>query len=314
VGAQQCVPCAALVRCDALTPSAVAADRALYGGGGTVPAVSYNVGLLLEVNFWSWAIGFAIPMWRDEVADHVSVGHSLWAACSHRAVLDILLGLSGAAAFPGLSTLSVLDELRVRPDVGIITEMCGIGFAVSALLPNVVDYQMAVTRNLELHLGPARANVLGVGLPYSVAWLFYFGAAFNSLVNATSIALNGAIEFVVPCVLFLLFAGSFRLAQVRVCGLRMSVRRWKALVWAVLILVLLLIVLAYALNALVSLGVYGPNRKHAEEEQDYSHYAAYDDLGAPPAPPLAPAAAPAPAPAAALIQNVSAHMRRGPNE
>ena len=182
-----------------------------------MPAVSYNVGLLLEVNFWSWAIGFAIPMWRDEVADHVSVGHSLWAACSHRAVLDILLGLSGAAAFPGLSTLSVLDELRVRPDVGIITEMCGIGFAVSALLPNVVDYQMAVTRNLELHLGPARANVLGVGLPYSVAWLFYFGAAFNSLVNATSIALNGAIEFVVPCVLFLLFAGSFRLAQVRVC-------------------------------------------------------------------------------------------------
>jgi hypothetical protein len=141
------------------------ADRQQYGGGGTIPVWSYNTGLIIEVCFWSWAIGFAIPMWLDEKADDVRVSTPLWAACLHRGVLDVMLGLSGAAAFPGLATLNVLDELRVRPDVGTITELCGIGFAITALLPNCVDYQMAVSRNLEAHLGSTHANWLGVGLP-----------------------------------------------------------------------------------------------------------------------------------------------------
>ena len=160
----------------AWSPS-MAADRALYGGGGTIPVVSYNVGLTIEVCFWSWAIGFAIPMWLDEKADDVGVSMPLWAACLHRGVLDVMLGLSGAAAFPGLATLNVLDELRVRPDVGYLTELCGIGFAITALIPNIVDYQMAVARNLEGHLGAERANWLGVGLPYGVAWCFYLCVA-----------------------------------------------------------------------------------------------------------------------------------------
>jgi hypothetical protein len=184
----------------------MASDRALYGGGGTVPAVSYNVGLIIEVCFWSWAIAFAVPMWIDEKAEHVSVSRSLWSACLHRGALDIMLGLSGAAAFPGLSTLSVLDELRVRPDVGTLTELCGILFAITALVPNIVDYQMAVSRNLEAHFGPARAGWLGVGLPYGIAWAFYFGAAFNTLVNSCTVFLNGAVEVALPCILFLFFS------------------------------------------------------------------------------------------------------------
>jgi len=281
----------------------MASDRALYGGGGTVPAVSYNVGLIIEVCFWSWAIAFAVPMWIDEKAEHVSVSRSLWSACLHRGALDIMLGLSGAAAFPGLSTLSVLDELRVRPDVGTLTELCGILFAITALVPNIVDYQMAVSRNLEAHFGPARAGWLGVGLPYGIAWAFYFGAAFNTLVNSCTVFLNGAVEVALPCILFLFFSLSFKQASLRMVGVSMPVRSWRRVTWGVLALGCALILLAYVLNACVRLGVYGPRRttntKHAVEEQDYSAYAANSDLNGTAA--NAPAPAPAPAAAAALF-------------
>lgn len=300
----------------AWSPS-MAADRALYGGGGTVPAVSYNVGLIIEVCFWSWAIQFAIPMWMDEKADDVSTTESLWLSCLHRGALDVMLGLSGAAAFPGLSTLSVLDELRVRPDVGTVTELCGIAFAVTALIPNIVDYQMAVSRNLELHLGPSKANWLGVGLPYAVAWVFYFGNAFNILVNSTSVALNGIVELILPTVLFLVFSASFRRPQLSMCGHRTDVRTWRNITYGVLALIIVLCILSYVLNLCVRLGLYGPGaskKHHAQVEEDYRHYAAYDDLSAPPAPlggsPLAaPAPAPAPTPTAAAppASGVSPH-------
>ena len=277
-----------------------AADRALYGGGGHVPAVSYNVGLIIEVCFWSWAIAFAIPMWIDEKAEHVSVSKTLWSACIHRGLLDIMLGISGAAAFPGLSTLSVLDELRVRPDVGTVTELSGILFAITALVPNVVDYTMSASRNLESSFGSARAHMLGIGLPYAVAWFFYFGDAFNTLVNTTTVLLNGVVELALPCTLFLFFALSFRQANVRMVGISLPVRTWRAVTWGVLAFSLTLILLAYVLNACVALGVYGPRHKsniphaHTGDVEDYSHYAATSDLNAT-------AAAPAPGPAPPML-------------
>ena len=287
----------------AWSPSMLA-DRTLYGGGGTIPAFSYNVGLIIEVCFWSWAIGFAIPMWLDEKADDVPVSLPLWAACAHRGVLDIMLGLSGAAAFPGLATLNVLDELRVRPDVGTITELCGIGFAITGLIPNIVDYQMAVARNLENHLGTAHANWLGVGLPYGVAWVFYFGNAFNILVNVTSVGLNGIIELVVPCLLFLFFTRNMHSQRMHISGFGADVGFWRRFTWGVVVLAVVLILAAYTLNVCVKLGVYGPLRKarHASEEEDYSHYAAYDDLATPPAPLGAPP--PVGAPTAAAVAGV----------
>jgi hypothetical protein len=220
--------------------------------------------------------------------------------CLHRGALDVMLGLSGAAAFPGLSTLSVLDELRVRPDVGTLTELCGILFAITALVPNIVDYQMAVSRNLEAHFGAARAGWVGVGLPYGIAWMFYFGAAFNTLVNVSTVFLNGMVELALPCTLFLYFSHSFKQATMRMVGFSLPVRTWRRVAWAVLCFGCALIALAYVLNTCVQLGVYGPRRaasaQHAAEEQDYSAYAADSDLNS-----TAVAAAPAPAPATGAL-------------
>lgn len=254
----------------------------------TVSAFNYNVGLMVEVCFWSWAISFGVPMWLTQKEEGVSASRPLWWACVHRGLLDIMLGLSGAFAFPGLSSLNVLDELRLRPDVTLFTQVCGIMFAVASLLPNLVDYTMAASRNLENHVGLLRANALGVGLPYMLAWVFYFGSTFNILVNCTSTFLGGTIQFLVPTLLFIFYLDRSGHSGARVAGIRMDSETWRKASWIVAGLVTTFIVAVYLLNTMLRLGIYGPLRaiKHPQhvDTEDYESYAAYDDASPPPAP------------------------------
>lgn len=268
-------------------------ERAEYVHSG-VPAVNYNFGLVMEVCFWAWAISFATPMWLNQKCDLAKATPPLWWACIHRGVLDILLGLTGAFAFPGLDTLNVLDELRLRPDVSSFTRICGVLFAVSSILPNVVDYAMAASRNLQNHTGVLWANVLSVGLPFGLSWTFYFGAAFNTLVNLTSTFLGGLVQFVVPALLFLYYVRKPTFGEVNIVGLRLTMHRWRWVTITLIVVVIMMVVTVYTLNALVSAGVYGPERAVKEamrkDAEDYSSYAAYDDIVA------APVSAPPPHP------------------
>lgn len=102
-----------------------------------------------EVAFWSWCISFAIPMLLDEVDPALPIGPPLLMSFGHRAVLDLLLGASGAAAFPhlGPTSLNVLDAVAVHPQCGPVTRAAGILFVVFSLAPNVVDYAMARRRS-----------------------------------------------------------------------------------------------------------------------------------------------------------------------
>ncbi len=133
--------------------------------------------------------------------------------------------------------------------------------------------------------------------------MFYFGNAFNVLVNVTSVGLNGVIELLVPAILFLFFSSSFHKGSMRIGGVHATVHTWRRVTIFAIVLIVALIATAYTLNACVRMGVYGPLHKarHQQSEEDYSHYAAYDDLSAPPGPPGA-AAAPALAPAAAVAE------------
>lgn len=133
---------------------------------------------------------------------------SLVAAFSHRAVLDILLGFTGAAAFPHMSdtTLNVLQAVAVHPSCGTVTRAAGVTFVISSLASNIVDYAMVAARNLESHVGSSVALAIGVGFPFASAWLFYFGQSFSDLIQLASPLLNGMIQFVVPGVLFYMYS------------------------------------------------------------------------------------------------------------
>jgi hypothetical protein len=100
--------------------------------------------------------------------------------------------------------------------------------------------------------------------------------------------LNGLVEYALPSALFLFFSASIRASSIYMVGLRLPVRVWRTVAFCVLSLVLFLVFLAYTLNALVQIGVYGPHRKYGVEED----YQSYDDLGN-----VTAAGAPAPAPA-----------------
>ena len=90
-------------------------------------------------------------------------------------------------------------QVSTHPSCGFATRAAGIGFVISSLAPNIVDYAMVASRNLEGHLGPAAADGIGILLPFALAWRFYFGASFSRLVNAASPALNGSVQFLIPC-------------------------------------------------------------------------------------------------------------------
>ena len=132
------------------------------------------------------------------------------------------------------------------------------------------------------------------------------GNAFNILVNVTSVGLNGVIELVVPGLLFLFFTRQLHSQRLYISGFGWDVATWRRITVGVVALAVVLITAAYTLNVCVKTGVYGPLRKarHASEEEDYSHYAAYDDLAAPPAPigVAAPVAAPTAAAAAGVVR------------
>lgn len=184
--------------------AALAAFAAASPPAPPLRAVGLDLGVVAEVSFWSWCISFAVPMWLDEKTESLPLSRPLWLSFTHRAVLDLLLGLSGAAAFPRMSPerLNVLDAVAVHPACGALTKASGVLFVIASLAPNIVDYGMVASRNLECHLGTAAANALGIGLPFAFAWCFYFGTSFSTLVNVASPLLNGLVQFVVPALLF----------------------------------------------------------------------------------------------------------------
>ena len=238
---------------------------AAHGGAGgnnddvLPPVWAWKTGLALEVNFWNWAISFAIPMFLDEKGVDVPLAQPVAAAFAHRAALDILLGYTGAAAFPHLpaSTLNVLQAMTTHASCGPATRCAGVLFVVASLVSNIVDYAMVSVRNLESHVGSAAANAIGVAMPFAVAWLFYFGASFSQLVSLASPLLNGMIQFVVPAVLFYAYAGLEKSPKLPMMGLMASTQTWRYIAAALAIATSALIAVTYALNGAADASVDG---------------------------------------------------------
>lgn len=126
---------------------------------------------------------------------------------------------------------------------------------------------MAASRNLQAHTGVLWANVLSVGIPFSLSWVFYFGAAFNVLVNATSTFLGGLVQFVVPALLFLYYIRKPAYGEAQVVGLRASLKRWRWMTITLIVVVSLMVVGVYTLNVMVSQGFIGP--MHAIKEAEH---------------------------------------------
>lgn len=255
-----------------------------------VPAWNYNVGLVIEVSFLTWCLSFSIPMWLEQTAEGVSINAALWWSCLSRGLLFIAFGLIASGAFPDLTTMNVLDVLRTKTQVKPVTQICGFLFAATSVFPNIIAHSMAVRRNLESQIGGVRANWLGVGLPWAVAWFFYFGAEYNQLVNTCSIYLNGAIQFLLPCVLFLALGAAAGSHVCRVAGIRASMDTWRQSTRVVAASIVIMIILAYVLNALVDMGVYGPRHTQTPSSKvESSDYGLAAGPGAAPAPATAPA-------------------------
>ncbi len=129
-------------------------------------------------------------------------------------------------------------------------------------------------------MGAAAANAAGIGLPFALAWAFYFGATFSDLVNAASPFLNGAVQFIVPALLFAAYMrrdGGGGVARegrsVSLMGLEASTGWWRVVALAVAGGAGALVAATYALNAAVSAGDIAPRAERhagAAAAADYS--------------------------------------------
>lgn len=215
------------------------------------PAWTMDLELALEVNFWSWVVSFAVPMWLDEKNPDDPLAPPLAAAFAHRAALDIVFGVAGAAAFPRLppSALNVLQAVAVHPACGSATRFAGVLFVVSNLVSNIVDYAMVAVRNLECHVGFGVATCLGLVLPFVGGFTFYFGATFADLVTVASPFLNGAVQFVVPAALFCAYAGMEPASSaLPVLGIRTTSTNWRIAAAVMALAASALIATTYALS------------------------------------------------------------------
>ena len=148
---------------------------------------------------------------------------------------------------------------------------------------------LQVRRNLESHIGTNWSNWLGVGLPWALAWVFYFGAEYNAMVNVASIYLNGVIQFLLPALLFIAFSAYAGSYICRVAGFRASMDRWQEFTRWIAALICLMIIAAYVLNALVHEGVYGPKHDAGGAPAASSDYGAGESYAEPPGAGTAPA-------------------------
>lgn len=233
-----------------------------HAGDDVLPPIwAWKTGLALEVSFWNWAISFAVPMFLDEKGVDVPLAEPLTAAFAHRAALDVLVGYTGAAAFPHLpaSCLNILEAMNTHASCGPATRCAGVLFVVASLVSNIVDYAMVSVRNLESHIGSAWSNAIGVGMPFAVGWLFYFGASFADLVSLASPLLNGAVQFLIPALLFFGYAALEKSPTLPMLGLSANTQTWRYIALALAIGVSVLIATTYALNGAADISPDGPD-------------------------------------------------------
>jgi hypothetical protein len=190
-------------------------------------------------------------MFLDEKGVDVPLAEPITAAFAHRAALDIMLGYAGAAAFPRMpaSSLNVLQAMSTHSSCGTATRCAGVLFVVASLVSNIVDYAMVSVRNIESHVGATAANAIGVGMPFAVAWGFYFGASFAELVSLASPLLNGAVQFIVPAALFYAYAAREKSPRLPMMGLSASTQTWRYVALALTVVTCALISATYALTA-----------------------------------------------------------------
>ncbi|KAK3251453.1 hypothetical protein CYMTET_39209 [Cymbomonas tetramitiformis] len=231
--------------------------------GNITPFGSGNFGMILEVQFFTFAIGFVIPVWLSTPGimecSEKDTFPPIRDACVSRGIQFTVFGMMMALTFKDIDTMSAINLVLDRDnDVDPLTQLCAFILLATAILPNILSYTITVKDNLEEDFGSDFANGAAFVLPWCSAFLVYFGGSYEPVVNWSSILLSSYMNFLIPLWLFLMYARSDTVVTYKVADMRQPRLTWLSIVHWVGVLICVFVIVG-GLQGPADVG-FGPGR------------------------------------------------------
>lgn len=221
--------------------------------GNVTPFGSGNFGMVLEVQFFTFAIGFVIPVWLSTPemmeCSEKDTYPPIRDACVSRGIQFTIFGVVMALTFKDITTMSTINLLLDRDnDVDSFTQLCAFVLLATAILPNILSYTITVKDNLQGEYGHGLANGAAFVLPWCSAFLVYFGGAYEAVVNWSSILLSSYMNFLIPLWLFLVYARRDDVDIYTIIDMRQPRSAWLTIAHWVGVLICTFVIVGYVWN------------------------------------------------------------------
>jgi len=146
-----------------------------------------------------------VPSWANEKKDHVSVNFTVWVSAIASNFGYLSVGFLGAVSFRHLASDDILNRMST-PNVFILTRICAYLFSLLIISPGIPVYCITTRYNLYVGgvCGKRWAHFWGVIAPWLVGFIFTQGPIFAALLNWTALLFSGAVNFILPLVLYVI--------------------------------------------------------------------------------------------------------------
>jgi hypothetical protein len=180
-------------------------------GYQSLPAFGGSYKQLVSVFIFSWAYVIFVPSWLNEKGVNVSVNKVIWWSGIVSWIGYIIIGILCAAVFSG-SDIG-LDNFLVslsKKNIPTLTRITAHLFSLGVIAPGIPVCSVTTRYNLYVGgvCGKKASYFWGCIAPWIVGFIFCQGEIFANLLNWTSLVFNGAVNFLVP---FLMYMSSLKL-------------------------------------------------------------------------------------------------------
>jgi len=174
-----------------------------------VPIIAANQSQVLGTIIFNYAFVITVPSWVNEKNKDVSIQKTIWTATGTATAFYISIGLLGAYAFDYGPNQDLLDVivLHSKGPLRAVSRICVYLFPAVALMSSIPVFCIIIRYNItESGIVKRKliANFWAVVFPWILSILFYTGAGLFSVINWTSLFVNGIVNFVIPFVLYIL--------------------------------------------------------------------------------------------------------------
>jgi hypothetical protein len=155
---------------------------------------------LIGVFIFSLAYASMVPSWVNQKKKGVSVNKVLWITGGVVTLLNYVIPLLAAYAYPNLSGDDVFQVMTSDSQGSKLTKAAVYAYTLAVITTSVPVYSVTVKNNLYV-TGATNwpvAVFISIVLPWAISWIANSGAMFAFLLNAAALCCGGFTGFFVP--------------------------------------------------------------------------------------------------------------------